>query len=460
MQRNRKPIVGYLICAFGFTLTLWAFYPGLMSPDSIASLSDGRNGILYDQNSAIMSFVWGGLDQLVAGPALMLVLQLSVFWIAIACLWQAIHRESFATGLALVFVPFMPQILSQLPVIWKDVEMATALLMAVALIYFGKKRNSKSSLLLSPVFLLYAFAARLNSLPAVLPIAIWSGYVAASILELGKARSTPVVVGLSYFVFLLVAAIVLQAALPGSRSSYPFQFVQLYDLAAISIWNNEPRFPSYIVKSGDFSIESLKANYSTTSVGGLVYADQTRHTRPPLVVVDTPEMIRELRTTWRKHVLENPVAYLSHRAGVFVQLIGLGRSVAFQYWDLALVRNPAEFAVAKNPANQLLTSYFAFFQRPVMQTFFFRPFVWILACMYLIYRSLRSRLSGDWDLVLVLSVSSLLYIFSYFFTAPAADYRYVYWPAIASAVAVIFGIYLVRKERTGDQGFADRALAS
>jgi hypothetical protein len=138
---------------------------------------------------------------------------------------------------------------------------------------------------------------------------------------------------------------------------------------------------------------------------------------------------------------------LKHRLGVFAELIGLRRSVSFQYWDLGLERNPAEFPIAKNPANALLTGYFRIFQRPVMQTFFFRAFIWILLCGFFVYRSLKSGLRGDWTFVFVLSASSLLYIFSYFFTAPAADFRYVYWPAIASAIVVIFGVYLLRIEK-------------
>ncbi len=440
--------VGYLICFLGLGLTLWAFYPGLMSPDSIASLGEGRSGIIYDQNSAIMSYLWGFLDEVVAGPGLMLVLQAGVFWAAILCLWEAAYRESLLLGLALVVFPFMPQILSQLPVIWKDVEMATTLLMSAALVLFAKKKKSKIALLLSPVFLFYGFAARLNSLPAVLPLAIWTGFVAASVFELQKSRLAPVMVGASYFVVLLVSVFAFQAMITEGRTSYPFQMVQLYDLAAISIRNGEPRFPEYIVENRNFSMDGVRANYTPTTVGTLVYAGESRDGRlPVLEVVETQAKIGYLRATWQRQVSQNPGAYLTHRLEVFAQLVGLGRSVSLQYWDPTLSRNPPEFATTTNGASRLLTAYFGIFQRPVMQTFFFRAIVWILLCFYLLYRSVRSQLAGDWDFVFVLSVSSLLYIFSYFFIAPAADFRYVYWPAIASAVAVIFGVYLLRKEK-------------
>lgn len=446
---QQKRFVGYLICLGGFASTLAAFYPGMMSPDSIASLAEGRSGIIYDQNSAIMSFLWGGLDQLVAGPGLMFTLQVGVFWVAVACLWEAVHRESLALGIASVLFPLLPHVLSQLPIIWKDVGMAVALLMSVALIFLAKKKRSKSALLLSPLFLFYAFAARLNSVPAVLPIAVWTGFVAVAVFELGRGRMMSAAIGSAYFVVLLAAVLIVQSLITGGRTSYPFQYVHLYDLAAISIRNNEPRFPQYVIDSPNFSMEEVRTNYTPTTVGRLVYTDQSRNGQAVLTVVETQEKINELRTVWRQQLLSDPVGYVTHRAAVFLELIGLGRSVALQYWDPALNRNVHEFAIEKNPVNRLIMAYFSLFQRPFMQTFFFRGILWILACCFLVYRATRSRLSGDWDFVLVLSISSLLYIFSYFFTAPAADFRYIYWPAVASTIAVIFGIYLLKTEREG-----------
>jgi len=446
---QQKRFVGYLICLLGFGLTLFAFYPGQMSPDSIASLNEGRSGIIYDQNSPLMSYLWGCLDQLVAGPGLMLILQVAAFWLAIALLWEATHRESVLLAVALILFPFMPQILSQLPVIWKDVGMATALLMAVSLVYLAQKRKSKFALLLSPVFLLYAFAARLNSIPAVLPIAIWSGFVAASLFDLRISRVGSTAIGISYFALMLAVAFAVQMSITGGRTSYPFQFVMLYDLAAISLSNNETTFPAYIAESKDFSMEKVKANYDSTTVGGLVYEGQTRNGEAPaLLVTEDAQNIADLRAKWFEQIAAPPAVYLHHRLGVFAQLIGLRRSVGFQFWDLDLSRNPSEFHIETNAANGILTSYFRLFQRPVMQTFFFRGIIWILCCAYIFYRGWKSRLQGDWSFAFVLAASSLLYIFSYFVTAPAADFRYIYWPAIASAIAAIFAIYLIRRERT------------
>src|SRR6185369_15247028 len=111
IDNRRRQMIGYLICFFGFGLTLWAFYPGMLSSDSIASLGEGRSGIIYDQNSPVMSFLLGALDQIISGTGLMLILQVSVFWSSIALLWRAVYQRSFLGGLAIVLFPFLPQIL-------------------------------------------------------------------------------------------------------------------------------------------------------------------------------------------------------------------------------------------------------------------------------------------------------------------------------------------------------------
>ncbi|HVF30121.1 MAG TPA: hypothetical protein VNA22_04090 [Pyrinomonadaceae bacterium] len=446
--REKKRWTGYLICAFGFGLTVAAFYPGMMSPDSIASLGEGRSGMITEQNSAVMSFVWGILDGVIAGPGPMLILQSAMLWGAAALLWESLFRESFALGVAAALVPFLPHVLSQVPVIWKDVLMATSLFAAVALVFTGKKKESRLAFVLSAPFLLVGLAARLNSLPAVLPIAVWSAVVASSILDMRISRLTTFAAGMVYLVVLVATALGFQSFVTGGRSAYPFQYVQLYDLAAISISAGESRFPGYVSSADAFSMDSVRANYTPTTVGPLVYTDQVRAGgSPPLAVTDDAGRISGLGETWRAEIVREPSAYLAHRAAVFGQLIGLGRSVSLQYWDLGLTRNPAEFPIEKNLANGAITKYLAAFQRPVPQTLFFRAIVWIVACFFLAYCALRSKISGDWDIVFVLSASSLLYIFAYFFTAPAADFRYVYWPGIATTVAAIIGIYLVRRSK-------------
>jgi hypothetical protein len=220
-------------------------------------------------------------------------------------------------------------------------------------------------------------------------------------------------------------------AITEGRTSVSVSVVLLHDLAAISVSSNAAQFPDYITSREGFSMDTVKANTRR-----LLSADSSTSIRiirmvvPALAVTEDADQMRELRSTWWKAVTSHPMIYFSHRLKVFAQLIGLSRSVTNQYCDTSY--NPPEFSIVENPAGNLLTSYFGLFRRPVMQTFFFRGFLWLSACAYFGYVALKSRLRRDWDLVFVLAASALLYTAAYFVTAPAADFRYIFWPAIAS----------------------------
>jgi hypothetical protein len=446
---KKNNYIGYFLCVVFFGLVTMSFYPGMMSPDSVTNLTDGRNNVFYDLNSPVMSFLWGKLDKIIEGPALMFLLQNSLFWGGCAIFWLTAKKRSFKLGIALILFALLPHILSQLTTVWKDVAMGTSLFLTVALIYHAKVFNSKISLLLSPLFLFYGYAARLNALPAVLPIAIWSDFIACQIFEIGKTKFAPVFIGIGYFFLLSTAVYVAIYTLTEWKTIYPFQQNYLYDLAAISKDKDEALFPGYILSSENFSLEGVKSRYNERSVNDLIYKDIPKSgDKPILDLTLQPEQIDELQLKWREMVLENPLSYLKHRLIVFAQLVGLKKSTTRPYWDVGFASSPPEFRGNENVGFKVLMKYFSAFRRPFSQTFFFRAFIWLLLCLYLSYQSVKRKLKNDWDIVFVLSSSCLLFTSAYFPTTPSTEFRYLFWSAISSSVALIFGIYLLRKEKT------------
>jgi hypothetical protein len=187
-KTNSRWYVGYLLCVLCFALTIWSFYPGLMTADSIAGLSEGRNNSYSDILSPLMSYLWGIFDPVIEGPGLMLIFQNLIFWSACAVFWRATYKKSFWLGLALILFAFLPQIISQLPFIWKDIGLGASLFLASALVYLADKEKDKTALLISPLFLFYGYAVRLNALPAILPLAIWSGFVFFLVRQINERR--------------------------------------------------------------------------------------------------------------------------------------------------------------------------------------------------------------------------------------------------------------------------------
>jgi hypothetical protein len=444
-----KWYIGYLVCICGFAVMVWSFYPGMMSPDSIAALSAGREGTFVDINAPLMSALWAALDRMVAGPGAMFIFQAALFWGACALFWKAVTRESVFLGLALVLFAFLPHILSQTVVIWKDIALGASLFFATALLYYAKKSGSKAALLISPVFLFYAYAARLNALPAILPVAIWSAFLFFRIFELGRSKVFAALAGIGYLAALTVAIYAVTYGLTGGKSVYPFQQVYLYDLSALSIERGQPLFPEYVRNDENFSLERVAARYNERSAADLIFPDvPNKGDRPVLKLTEDAAQVAELRQAWIGAIKQDPAGYLKHRGKVFAQLTGLGRAVTAPYWEQGFLSSPPEYRSDGNAGTRVLMKYFSAFGRPFPQTFFFRAVIWMILCGFFLYKAVRRRLAGDWDLVFVLSASTLLFIFAYFPTTPSTEFRYLFWPAISSALTVIFGIHLLRKERS------------
>lgn len=370
--------LGYALCFTFFALTVWAFYPGLMSPDSLANLMGGRENLIHDINSPVMSYVWGMLDRIIPGPALLFVLQNAVFWAAAAIFWRTLERKSFGLALAIVLLGLLPQVLSQLTTVWKDVGLGACLFLTTALVYQANETKNKIALFLSPMFLFYGYAARLNALPAILPIAVWSGFVAARLFEIEKKRVVPIFIGGAYFVALSAAVYFVTYRITDGRTVYPAQQIFLYDLAAISAEEDEALFPEYVLKYENFSLETLKHRYNTRAASDLIFPDIPQPgDSAVLPLTENAKNISDLRSKWLEAVAAHPSSYLKHRTKVFAQLVGLDYSVTRPFWDIGFATSPPELRGAENFLGTVLTKYFSLFRRPVMQTFAFRAFIWL-----------------------------------------------------------------------------------
>ena len=65
----------------GIVFTLYVFYPGYMSNDSVDQLTQGRENLYNAWHPPIMSWVWGRLDQVIPGPLGMLIFHNLLFWV-------------------------------------------------------------------------------------------------------------------------------------------------------------------------------------------------------------------------------------------------------------------------------------------------------------------------------------------------------------------------------------------
>lgn len=428
--------VGYALCAIACLVCLLAFYPGYMSPDSLDQWNQGRTWTFWDYHPPLMSMVWGILDRFIPGPFGMLLLHNAIFWTGAAVFWRHTWRKSILLGLGLISFAFLPPVLALLSTIWKDVGLGASLFLASALLYGANKEHSRTPLFASCIFLFYGYAARLNAAPAVIPLALWTAFIACRVFPSLKRRTDgfkllPVICGVGYFLLLTVAVNLTTAVLTrDTGTSYPYQQILLLDLAALSKINGESLFPNYIARNENFSLEKVRERYSSHTVNKLIYG-----AKPVFKLTTKPDEISELRERWMHAILNNKIAYLKARSELFMHLVSFNEYyVAIPYLLEADFHNPPAFKSKRGTLNRFLTAYFSYFYRSL----FFRGFFWILVSLGLVYLSARGKLHEDLEAVFVLSSSGLLYSLAYFFWAPSTEFRYLWWTVLAATVSVLF----------------------
>jgi len=438
-------LAGPLVCAAGFMLCVVAFYPGYVSPDSIRQLAEGRAWSFTDWHPPLMAAVWGVVDRVIPGPFGMLLLHNAAFWGALAIFWRATYRRSLLVGLCLVGLGFTPTALALLSTVWKDVGLGASLLLACALLHTSRLTGSKLALLLSAPLLLYGYGVRQNAATAILPLAVWSCYVALRVLRPSKtkegglaAAALPLALGLAYFLLLTAAVFTITRALTGGRSSYIYQVVLLHDLAAVSKARGEPLLPEYLTRGANFSLEGAAASYQPDTSKTVFRAEAAG-----MRLTEEAGEMAALRAKWLEVVPANKTVYLRHRWEAFKALTAFGREeVCFPFLSNSRTLDGRD--VNSWRIHQLLRAVFW----KLRNTFFFRGYWFLLASITLLCLSLAGRLRGHLETVFVMSLSGLLYEAGYYFYGTSCDFRFSWWTALASLVgACLLALHAFERRR-------------
>ena len=169
-----------LVAVCMLALLVIVFYPGYMSPDSISHLEQATGvAHLTDWHPPVMTRLWGFLIRVTGHISSMLIFQLMLLVAAMFMLSIIVYRHTRnrVWALSIYMILLLPNIVNIAGVIWKDVQMAFSLTLAVLLIWFiisSKKSLGRVAMYgivgLTLLLILYAGILRHNALFAVLPI--------------------------------------------------------------------------------------------------------------------------------------------------------------------------------------------------------------------------------------------------------------------------------------------------
>ena len=421
----------YFVAFVGFVLSVLAFFPGWMSPDSLVQYVDAKTATYIDWHPVLFSWWWGKLDSIFPGPALMLFQSLILYWGAWLLIALASRRWLGRGSYLIPLLGFWPGLLYPLGQIWKDIAFATATFFSWALVLQAyaqvrKLRWYEVALLLG--LSTFAFGVKTNGVTALPFLFAFFTYVQHGRKMIWRRMF------IMPIIWTLAAVLIANALVPEARikKTSPFQYTQTYDLLAISVKTGKILLPDYITNRIGNTLEKLKPLYWPGGNNLLFY-----NTAGNMTTVD-PRELSDLRARWIDAVIHHPAAYWEHRWQNFVELLRWGAqhpaSVAFP----TIVSNEYGFAFKGNVFSDHLSSM------PDRYPYLFFPWIY-LATLLMGSVALLLVARDHRVLIFCFTGSALSFVLPHVFIAPAADYRYLYYAYFCSVICMFFAAALMGK---------------
>lgn len=435
---SRFHIQSALVAVSMLALLAIVFYPGYMSPDSISHLEQATGvAHLTDWHPPVMTRLWGLLIGVTGYISSMLIFQLVLLVAAMFMLSILVYRHTRnrTWALSVYVIVLLPNIVNIAGVIWKDVQMAFSLTLAVLLIWFiitSKKSLGRIAMCgivgLALLLILYAGILRYNALFAVLPIL----FVLPSLLT----KRPPVWSGLVSVIIGLVVTIGATAVInQPSEKTHPITAVQLDDIVHVANLDGEHH--------GRWSM--YKKIHDTCR-------DKTKDIMNSYIICTTAAQREALKNEhqavfndWLSTIIRHPIKYVSYRLATF-SIFLFPQPERMYIFQPGIEQNQVGAAVKNESAISGLAAYVkggAQANIPLI----FQPWLYLAVLVFIYYKSGRIREQVQRRFTRAVALSGLIYIVAYFPMAVAVDYRYIYWSVFATILSGLFTIIILSRPK-------------
>lgn len=416
----------YGFALMGFIIMTILFWPGMMSPDSSHQLGQAQTGIFSNHNPIMMTWLWFWLNKIIKGPGLIFLLHTTVLWISVVLFALSVK---ISRRWLFCLIPLWPTLFAYTQLIWKDVSFSYSFLLVISwLAWFSatQKKPGWGATALMMILLLYGVGTKYQAIYCVPVVGFWLVSLrfpdCSKVLRLGGSL---LITGALYGGYQKIEESKVQPA--GQINAW--QMARLYDLAGISVRVGRPLFPVYVLDHPPFSLERLQRLYSAQNVDALIYGNEAI-----LPTTQNPQYLNEVLHCWVKAVLTYPVAYLQHRARVWLKLINKKPDNYF-----LCLRDHADTLWLKShvvPAADLYMSVF-----PSLLTRFY----WVIAIALWALARFKKLSVLDKKRFRFLLYGPLIcftQLFVYFFLSMASDLRYLY---LSNCIGVFLLVILLTK---------------
>ena len=340
-----------------------------------------------------------------------------------------------------------------MPHIWSDVALVSLLLVSTGAMMLGSRLERSTvvrrSILAASLFGLFAaVGVRHNAVVAVFPLtALWFAVANDATINLRRNLSLMVIYG-AIVTSLFAAMHLAVSRWVATVRADNWAITAIWDLQALSVATGQNLVPKSISTNTD--VADLRASFDPTNAVSL-YANSRAQWANSTTGLTQLQAI-ELASAWRSAVLTHPGHYLSHRSGVMTALLGV------HYGGRQGTRvEPVQTQFRDNPPRQFWWEAGVDLWRRiavVMGSMWIASPVAAMAIAALVLGAgvMRSRLDARIGIsadsafdrrqklmfATAITASGLFYLAGLFFTAPAGDMRFAFWPVIALVLAAIF----------------------
>ena len=415
-------------------MNIFAFYPGMMSADSVWQLAEASGEAVFTNwHPPVMAILWSWIIILTGNPGLLLVLQVLVLWCGLILFALFVYgwKKSFVYALGVYLIGLAPTTVAISGSLWKDVHMAFSLLFTTILVVIASYTNGKKHrftlLFAAYIFLAYALNLRHNSIFALIPI-FW--VVANTVFPSFRLYKTAGVVFM--MIFIAITGMTLVNKIYGVVDIHPEVGVMLDDIVHVSKPSDADS--TLAIKDVVDNIKDVCAEKD--SVMNSVWECTTPEQWVRLTQADN-DKVEQL---WIQTVTSNPTDYIGYRLSAF-QTFLYSPIEKIYLWNDSVDTSP--FMAEKGQPNWLTNDLKRYVYAVAHRAgYLFTPLFW-LVCSFVAFALAHFFVKERriYRIACALSVSSVIYIFGYMPVVLAVDYRYVYWPALAIPFVTLLLVY-------------------
>ena len=307
---KEKPLIFVLLIGCVHLLIMW---PGMLSSDSKVQYAMAIAGVYSDHHPPLMSFIWRYLDHIVPGSGMMFLLQISLLYGSIFYLINSV--KSYRGSLLFLLLPLIPQIFNYSNEIWKDAHFTFSFLFVASYLShltLNKLKPNWYTITILLIILLYGTAVKFQAQFCAPILLAWIAYICANYKIYSKKFIK--IFGVLCLSFYFILNSINYILIPNVQKNYSWQFVKIYDLAAISIAVNQDLFPNF-TKNKNFTMQELKSRLHRKPLDRFKYymVDELIFGDAILKIGSNKVERQELYFAWAKAVYNYPLIYFKHR---------------------------------------------------------------------------------------------------------------------------------------------------